>query len=51
VDRARAGWSAFVDGGLSEAFRRFWTEHCVFEDFPEMPDAGALLEREAENPA
>jgi ketosteroid isomerase-like protein len=39
VEVVRAAWDAFIHDGVEATFP-FWTEDCVFEDPPEMPDGG-----------
>ena len=38
VEIVRRAWQAFVSGGVEATFD-FWTEDCVFEEFPEMPES------------
>jgi ketosteroid isomerase-like protein len=44
VEIVRRAWQAFVTGGIEATFD-FWTEDCVFEDFPEMPDSAVYVGR------
>ena len=37
VRQMREGYAAFVRGGV-EATLEYYTDDCVFEGFPEMPD-------------
>src|SRR6478735_4182014 len=37
VEPVRLAWEAFIAGGVEKTLG-FWTEDCLFEDFPEMPD-------------
>ncbi len=39
VEIVRRAWEAYISRGF-EATLDFWAEDCVWEDFPEQPDAG-----------
>ena len=41
----RRAWQAFISGGV-EATLEGWTEDCVFEEFPEMPESAVYVGRD-----
>ncbi len=43
VEIARQAWKAYAERGVDAAVV-FYSEHCVIEDFPEMPDRAAVYE-------
>ena len=44
VEIVRRAWQAYVSGGVEATFD-FWTEDCVFEEFPEMPESAVYVGR------
>ena len=45
VEIVRRAWQAYVSGGVEATFD-FWTEDCVFEEFPEMPESAVYVGRD-----
>ena len=45
VEIMRRAWQAFIIGGV-DATLDFWTEDCVFEEFPEMPESAVYVGRD-----
>ena len=45
VEIVRRAWPAYVSGGVEATFD-FWTEDCVFEEFPEMPESAVYVGRD-----
>jgi ketosteroid isomerase-like protein len=45
VEVVRRAWQAFISGGV-EATLEGWTEDCVFEEFPEMPESAVYVGRD-----
>jgi len=43
VEIVRRAWQAFVSGGGEATLLDFWTEDCVFEEFPEMPESAIYV--------
>jgi ketosteroid isomerase-like protein len=45
VEVVRRAWQAFVNGGVEATFD-LWTDDCIFEDFPEMPESAVYVGRD-----
>ena len=45
VEVVRRAWQAFISEGV-EATLEGWTEDCVFEEFPEMPESAVYVGRD-----
>ena len=46
VEVVRGVWGIVASEGITDAVLEFFTEDCVMEDFPELPDRGVYLGRE-----
>ena len=43
MEAVRYGWEALIRGDIEAGLRNSYAEDCVFEDFPDMPDAAVYV--------